>query len=137
MCLYLLVLRHTQAGASPTGLPQLIEMILELLIEPIPPDTVDTIREELPTLVREALIEADQEDLLTTGQIAIQFEKTLPIDWIELSRMAADAGIKATFALIGGAALKTFEVIVLPILKKRAKVWEKRRRKARRGKKKR
>ena len=38
MCLYLLVLRHTQAGASPTGLPQLIEMIrifqlFELLVQ--------------------------------------------------------------------------------------------------------
>ena len=111
--------------------------VIELLIEPIPPDTVDTIREELPTLVREALIEAGQEDLLTTGQIEIQFEKGVPIDWIELSRIAAGAGIKATFGLLSGMALKTFEAIVLPRLKKRVKVWEKQRRKAKRRRRKR
>jgi hypothetical protein len=103
--------------------------VVDLLIEPIPPDTVDSIREALPALVGEALREAGQEGLLTSGQIEIQLEKTLPIDWIELSRMAADAALKATFALMGGAALKTFEAVVLPRLKKRVEVSEKQRRK--------
>lgn len=48
---------------AETDAKEIVEVI-ELFIEPIPPDTVETIREELPTLVREALIESDQEDLL-------------------------------------------------------------------------
>lgn len=121
--------------SAETNAKETVEVI-ELLIKPIPPDTVDTIREELPTMVREALREAGREDLLTAGQIEIQIEKTLPIDWIELSRMAAEAGLKATFALVSGIALETYKEILLPGLKKRFKVSEKQRRKAkRRGKK--
>lgn len=103
--------------------------IIELLLEPIPPDTADTIKAELVPLVQEALREAGCEQLLTDGDIQIEIEKTIPIDWPELSKVV----VTALFTVSGGIVLKTYEAIILPKLKKRFKV--KSRKRSRRKKK--
>lgn len=92
--------------------------IIELLLEPIPPDTVETIKAELVPLVQEALREAGREHLLVDGEIRIEFEKTIPIDWPELSKIA----VKAIFALTTGIGVETYKAVVIPKLKKRFKV---------------
>ena len=103
--------------------------IIELALEPIPPDTVETIKAELVPYIWEALREAGREQLFTDGDIQIEIEKTIPIDWPELSKIA----VTALFTVTGGIALKTYEAIVLPKLKKRFKV--KSRKRSRRRKK--
>jgi len=102
--------------------------IIELLLEPIPPDTADTIKAELVPLVQEALREAGREQLLVDGEIRIKIEKTIPIDWIELSRIAT----VAVFALATGIAVESYKAFVIPAIKKRFKVKAKKRRKKRR-----
>jgi hypothetical protein len=101
----------------------LIEEI-ELALEPIPPDTTDSIKEEFQTVVQAVLREAGQEDLLRTGQIKVQVEQTFP----------SDAVVTALLTLAGGMALKTFEVTLLPEIKKRYKAWVKKRQKRRKKK---
>ncbi len=92
--------------------------IIELLLEPIPPDTADTIKAELVPLVQEALREAGREHLLVDGEIRIEIEKTFPVDWVELSRIAT----KAVFALATGIAVASYKEFVIPAIKKRFKV---------------
>lgn len=92
--------------------------IIELLLEPIPPDTVDTIKAELVPLVQEALREAGREQLLVDGEIRIEIEKTFPIDWVELSKIAT----KAVFTLAAGIAVANYKAFVIPAIKKRFKV---------------
>lgn len=102
--------------------------IIELLLEPIPPDTVDTIKAELVPLVQEALREAGREQLLVDGEIRIEFEKTIPIDWVGLSKIAT----VAVFTLVTLIAVENYKAFVIPTLKKRFKVKAKKRRKKKR-----
>jgi hypothetical protein len=102
--------------------------IIELLLEPIPPDTTDTIKAELVPLVQEALREAGREQLLVDGEIRIEFEKTIPIDWVELSKIAT----VAVFTLATLIAVENYKAFVIPALKKRFKVKAKKRRKKKR-----
>jgi hypothetical protein len=97
---------------------------IELALEPIPPDTTDSIKDEFETIVRAALREGGQEDLLDSGQIEVQVEQTFP----------TDAVVTALLTLAGGMALKTFEVTLLPEIEKRYKAWVKKRQKRRRKK---
>jgi len=99
--------------------------IIELLLEPIPPDTVDTIKAELVPLVQEALREAGREHLLVDGEIRIKIEKTFPIDWVELSRIAT----VAMFALATDIAVESYKAFVVPAIKKRFKIRAEKRRK--------
>jgi hypothetical protein len=97
---------------------------IELVLEPIPPDTTDSIREEFETVVRTALREAGQEELLESGQIEVQVEQTFP----------TDAVVTALLTLAGGAALKIFEATLLPEIQKWYKVHLKKRKKRRKKK---
>jgi hypothetical protein len=92
--------------------------------EYIPPDTVSSVKAEILPIVEAALREAGQEQLLTTGEFQIEVEKTFPTD------LAVVAGL--TF--LSQIALETYKATVLPWLKKRFSVKEKRRRKTK-GKK--
>jgi hypothetical protein len=102
--------------------------IIELLLEPIPPDTVNTIKAELVPVIQEALREAGREQLLVDGQIRVEIEKTFPIDWVEFSKIATTA----VFRLATGIAVVSFEAFAIPALKKRFKVKAKKRRKKKR-----
>lgn len=53
---------------------------IELTIQPIPPDTVSSVRAELLPTIEAALHEAGQEQLLTEGQIQVEVEQTFPTD---------------------------------------------------------
>ena len=92
--------------------------IIELLLEPIPPDTLDTIKAELVPLVQEALREAGREQLLVDGEIRIEIEKTFPIDWVEFSKIAT----VAVFRLATGIAVACFKEFGIPAIKRRFKV---------------
>ena len=98
--------------------------VIELILEPIPPDTVETIRAELVLRVRKALQDAGRERLLDNGQIQVRIEKTVPVDWYPISLLA----ISAVFTLATKLAVETYKAIVLPELKKwlKAKQREKR-----------
>ena len=99
--------------------------VVELILEPIPPDTVETIRVELVPRVRKALQAAGREHLLDDGQIQIRIEETVPVDWYSISLLA----IGAVFTLATKLAVETYKAIVLPELKKwvKAKQREKQR----------
>jgi len=97
---------------------------IELTIEPIPPDTLSSIRADILPVIEAALREAGQEQLLTDGQIQVEVEQTFPTDEI----------IIVGFTLLSGIALETYNAIVLPALKKRFKAWQKRRQTSKRKK---
>ena len=97
---------------------------IELTIRPIPPDTVSSVKADLLPTIEAALREAGQEQLLTDGQMQIEVEQTFPTDEI----------IVVGFTLLSGIALETYKATVLPVLKKRFRAWQKRRRKSKRKK---
>jgi len=97
---------------------------IELTIQPIPPDTVSSVKAELRPTIEAALRQAGREQLLTEGQIQVEVEQTFPTDQV----------IVVGLNLLSGIALETFKEIVLPRLKKRFRVRQKRRRKGK-GKK--
>ncbi len=96
---------------------------IELTIEPIPPDTVSSAKAELSSLIEEALREAGQQQLLDDGELKVEIEKTFP----------TDQAIVIGLTLLSGMAFETYKKIVLPRLKKKFRVWEKRRRKGKRS----
>ena len=101
---------------------------IELTIRPIPPDTVSSVKSELVPLIKAALRDAKQEQLLASGDLQVEVEKTIPTE-------LAVPVLTAALTLFTSVAVETFKVTILPRLKKRFQVEEKRRRKAK-GKKK-
>ncbi len=97
--------------------PQSEAEYIELTIQPIPPDTVSSVKADLLPTIEDALREAGRERLLTEGQIQIEVEQTFPTDEV----------IVVGFTLLSGVALATYKEIILPELKKRFKAWQKRR----------
>jgi len=97
---------------------------IELTIQPIPPDTVSSVKADFLPTIEAALREAGQEQLLTEGQIQVEVEQTFPTDEV----------IVVGFTLLSGIALETYKAIILPALKKRFRAWQKRRRKSKRKK---
>jgi len=95
--------------------------VVELILEPIPPDTVETIRAELLPRVRKRLQAAGREHLLDDGEIQIRIEETVPVDWYAISLLA----ISAVFTLTTELAVETYKAIVLPELKKWVKAKQK------------
>ena len=91
--------------------PAVIRETIELEIEPIPPDTIASAKEELMPLIEAALREAGQAELLTTGQIQIQVERTFP----------TDQAIVIGLTLLSQIAIETFKGLVLPALKRKFK----------------
>ena len=97
---------------------------IEVIVEPIPPDTLSSAKADILPVIEAALREAGQEQLLAEGQMQVEVEQTFPTDEI----------IIVGFTLLSGIALETFKAIVLPALKKRFKAWQKRRQKSKRKK---
>ena len=97
---------------------------IELIIEPIPPDTLSSVKADVVPAIEAALREAEREQLLTEGQMQVEVEQTFPTDEV----------IVVGFTLLSEIALETYKAIVLPVLKKRFRAWQKRRRKSRRKK---
>ena len=97
---------------------------IEVIVEPIPPDTLSSIRADILPVIEAALREAGQEQLLAEGQMQIEVEQTFPTDEV----------IVVGFTLLSGIALETYKVVVLPALKKRFKAWQKRRQASKRKK---
>ena len=92
---------------------------IELSIRPIPPDTVSSVKAEILPIVEAALRETGQEHLLTTGEFQIEVEKTFP----------TDPAIVVGLTFLSQIAVETYKAIILPRLKNRFQVKEKRRRK--------
>lgn len=90
---------------------------IELSIEPIPPDTVSSVKTQILPTIESALRQVGKEQLLAEEQIQVEVEQTFP----------TDAVIIVGFTLLSGVALETYKEIVLPELKKHFKAWQKRR----------
>ena len=97
--------------------PQKEAEYIELIIEPIPPDTISSVKAEILPTIKNALREAGQGQLLDEKQIKVEVEQTFPTDEV----------IVVGFTLLSGIALVTYKEIILPELKKRFKAWQKRR----------
>jgi hypothetical protein len=85
---------------------------IELVVAPIPPDTLATVRAELEQEIVVALRETGHEDLLASGQIQVEIEQAFP----------TDAAIIVGLTLLSGMALEVFKATVIPRLKKRFEV---------------
>ena len=89
--------------------------IIELEVEPIPPDTIASAKSELVSLIEATLRDAGKEDLLLNRQIQVEVEKTFP----------TDAVIVVGLTLLTGIALETYKELILPALRKRFKIKQK------------
>ena len=99
--------------ASISERPQYIELI----IEPIPPDTVSSTKAKILPFIKDAMQRAGQEQMLDEEKILAEMEQTFPTDEV----------IIVGFTLLSGIALATYEKIILPELKKHFKTKQKRR----------
>lgn len=93
---------------------------VELILEPFPPDTIDSVKEEFEVVVREALRQAGHEALLDSKEIAIQREETFPI---------GEMVVPFLLWLTGAIAQKIFDTIVWPEIERRFRASIKRREK--------
>ena len=91
---------------------------VELVLEPFPPDTIDSIKEEFEVVVREALLQASQEDLLDSKHIDIQREETFPV---------GELVVHISLWLTGAIAKKTFDTFVWPAIEERFRAYIKQR----------
>jgi hypothetical protein len=94
---------------------------IELVIEPVPPDTVDSVKAALEPLVRQSLEAAGQTHLLDEGDITLDLEQAFP----------SDAAVTALLYLASGIALKTFEATLLPDIQRKYKAWIRKRKRRR------
>lgn len=115
---------HPTMPSSVDEKPQRAEKI-ELLVAPIPPDTVATVKAKVASVIRDILKESGQANLWEDGEIKVEVEKGL-----SLEEQLVVVGVQLLSAL----AAKTFEIIVLPKLQKRFEV-KKRKRKKKKAKK--
>jgi hypothetical protein len=90
---------------------------IELVIEPVPPDTVDSVKAALEPLIRQRLEATEQVHLLDEEGIVLDLEQTFP----------TDAAVTALLYLASGIALKTFEATLLPEIQRKYRAWVKRR----------
>jgi len=99
---------------TPSGVheSQRAEMI-ELLVAPIPPDTVATVKAKFATAIREILKESGQANLWETGEIRVEVEKAT-----SLEEQLVVVGVQ----LLSTVAVEAFKTIVLPRLQKRFEV---------------
>lgn len=68
-----------------------------MTIQPIPPDTLSSVKAELLPTIEAVLREAGQERLLAEGQIQVEVEQTFPTDEV----------VVVGFGLLSGIALET------------------------------
>ncbi len=91
---------------------------IELLVAPIPPDTVATVKAEVASAIRDILEESGKANLWEDSEIKVEVEKTL-----SLEEQLVIVGVQ----LLSTVAVKTFETIVLPKLQKRFEVKKRKR----------
>ena len=89
--------------------------IIEIVLTPVPPDSVQSIRPDIVAVIEEKLHESGHGDLLTNGQISIEVEQTFP----------TDAETLAILVTLGTMAKDTYKELILPLLKRRYGVEEK------------
>jgi hypothetical protein len=81
---------------------------IKLTLQAIRPETIESLKADLLPVIREALRESGQEHLLASGELKVEVEKTFPTNEI----------IVVGITLLSQVALKVFEEVVLPKLKK-------------------
>lgn len=91
---------------------------IEVIAEPISPDTLSSVEADLVPTVETTLREAGREELLAEGDIQVMAERTFPSDDV----------VVVLFRLASPVALATYQEIVLPALKERFQVLQRRRR---------
>jgi len=98
---------------------------IELLVAPIPPDTVATVKAEVATAIRDILEESGRANLWEDGEIKVEVEKTMALE-----EQLVIVGIQ----LLSTVAVETFKAIVLPKLQKRFEVKKRKSRRKKKGK---
>ena len=91
--------------------------VVELILKPIPPDTVASVKAEVLSYIQAVLKEQGRDELLANGQIIVEVEKTFPTDQV----------VNLGLTLLSSLALETFKAIILPKLKERFETKRKRR----------
>lgn len=87
-----------------------------LEIAPIQPKTVVAVQAEIRSKIEEILRENGKEDLLKNGEISVDVAENMPLD----------AGvISVTLTLLSQVALETFKQVILPWLKRKYEVRQK------------
>ena len=104
--------------------PQTGHERIELIVAPIPPDTLASVKAELQQEIEAALRESGHEDLLTDGQIQIEIEQPFPMD----------EAIIVGLTLLSGMALEVFKATIIPRLRKRFEVKQQSKRQSKSGK---
>jgi hypothetical protein len=98
---------------------------IQLEIEPIPPDTISTVKPEIVPLIEKVLRESGRTELLQTNQFQVNIEKNFPSAEIVV--------VGLTF--LTNIALEAFKELVLPEMKKHWKIKQKSKRNAKKSKK--
>lgn len=98
---------------------EIVPVRVELVIAPIPPDTLASVKAELEQEIEAVLRESGHEDLLSSGQIQVEVEETFPTNEV----------ITVGLTLLSGIALEVLKATVIPRLKKRFEVKQRRQRK--------
>ena len=85
----------------------------QLTFKPRDPETVSSITRQLPSFIEQALRDAGQEQLLTNGQFRY-----------EMKRPGGDPVVVLLFIyVLAPIAVKTYEEVVLPLLKAKVNAW--------------
>lgn len=92
---------------------------IELTLKPIPPESVESLRDELSDYIRAGLQEKENVDVLEKGELVITPEETIPVDQV----------VVVVVNVLSSAALMTFEQVVLPWLKRKYEARQRRRQK--------
>ena len=92
---------------------------IELSLKPIPPDTVESLRSELQDYIRVGLQETGKSDLLDHNELVIKPDETIPVDQV----------VTVVIEVVTSGALITFEQVVLPWLKRKYELRQRRKRK--------
>jgi len=105
---------------ADSGTPETIE----LLVAPIPPDTVATVKAEVVPEIQRILEESGNLKLWEDGEIKVEIEKTLSVE---------EQAVIVVVQLLSAAALEVFK-LVLTEWKKKFEVKKRKSRKKKKGK---
>jgi hypothetical protein len=86
---------------------------IELNLKPIPPDTVDSVKEEVRGYIEKILKDEGQYELVTSGELKIEDQKTFPVDEV----------IKIIITVVSPIALEVFKKTLLPRIEQRYQTW--------------
>ena len=89
---------------------------IELELRPIPPDTVASVKQEITSVIEQALRDAGQGQVVSSGQVEIDVERTFPVD----------EAIIVGLTFLAGLGIETYK-FMLDVLRERYEIKERER----------